>query len=200
MLTRGSFARIPSPIPRCPQPARLMLACRSDVGLRLFRTGSAATLPVSRLAQCSCSLGSACSLIPPQRDLLAQRLRPRPSPARAAPGVSGWSISCRVGYPPPTGSARPFHGARESRVNVQLPDCRDPLLVGHLEAEADELWSFVDKKADKQWLWLALDVRSHQVLLFMSPIAVEKARGSYKTSSRRPIVSTPRFTRMLIRP
>ena len=30
------------------------------------------------------------------------------------PVASGWSDSCRVGYPPPTGVTRPFHGARET--------------------------------------------------------------------------------------
>ena len=32
--------------------------------------------------------------------------------------------------------------------------------------EADELCSFVGKKANKQWLWLALDARSRQILAF----------------------------------
>ena len=32
--------------------------------------------------------------------------------------------------------------------------------------EVDELWSFVGKKANPQWLWLALDARSCQVLAF----------------------------------
>jgi hypothetical protein len=36
---------------------------------------------------------------------------PVPLPARHAPTASGWSNSCRVGYLPPTGSTRPFHGA-----------------------------------------------------------------------------------------
>jgi len=30
----------------------------------------------------------------------------------------------------------------------------------------DELWSFVGKKANPQWLWLALDVGSRQILAF----------------------------------
>jgi insertion element IS1 protein InsB len=35
-----------------------------------------------------------------------------------------------------------------------------------LEAEVDELWSFVRRRADKQWLWLAFDKESRQVLAF----------------------------------
>jgi insertion element IS1 protein InsB len=35
-----------------------------------------------------------------------------------------------------------------------------------LQAEADDMWSFVGKKANKQWVWLAIDVESRQVLAF----------------------------------
>jgi insertion element IS1 protein InsB len=35
-----------------------------------------------------------------------------------------------------------------------------------LEAEVDELWSFVRRRADKQWLWLAFDKESRQVIAF----------------------------------
>jgi IS1 family transposase len=35
-----------------------------------------------------------------------------------------------------------------------------------LEAEVDELWSFVRRRADKQWLWLAFDSETRQVLGF----------------------------------
>lgn len=35
-----------------------------------------------------------------------------------------------------------------------------------LEAEADELWSFVGSKANKQWVWLAFDPETKQVLAF----------------------------------
>ena len=35
-----------------------------------------------------------------------------------------------------------------------------------LEAEADELWSFVGNKANKQWIWIALDTRTKQVIAF----------------------------------
>jgi insertion element IS1 protein InsB len=56
--------------------------------------------------------------------------------------------------------------AAPAHLNVQVPQGCDPLLVHPLEAEADELCSFVGKKANKQWLWLALDARSRQVLAF----------------------------------
>src|SRR4051794_31245511 len=55
--------------------------------------------------------------------------------------------------------------AAPAHLNVQMQGC-EPLLVHPLEAEADELCSFVGKKANKQWLWLALDARSRQVLAF----------------------------------
>ncbi len=44
------------------------------------------------------------------------------------------------------------------------PDRRLQLL--RWEAEADELWSFVGSKANKQWVWLAFDPTTRQVLAF----------------------------------
>jgi insertion element IS1 protein InsB len=35
-----------------------------------------------------------------------------------------------------------------------------------LEAEADELWSFVQRKANRQWIWVAMDATTHQVMAF----------------------------------
>jgi insertion element IS1 protein InsB len=35
-----------------------------------------------------------------------------------------------------------------------------------LEAEADEMWSFVQKKANKQWSWLAMDATTRQIIAF----------------------------------
>jgi insertion element IS1 protein InsB len=58
-----------------------------------------------------------------------------------------------------------YEGA-PAHLNVQLPERPDPLLVTPLEVEADELWSFIGKKANPQWLWLALDVRSRQIIAF----------------------------------
>jgi IS1 family transposase len=58
---------------------------------------------------------------------------------------------------------------------AELPDdlnVRVPARAGRrvamlrLEAEADELWSFVGKKANKRWVWIAIDVATRQVLAF----------------------------------
>ena len=111
VLTREPFARMSTSLPRRLGPVHALLASRTDGGLRPFIAGSALTLAVSRPARRSLMFQPACSLAP-LGDLLHQRLRPGPLPSRAAPVTSGWSNSCRVGYLPPTGFSRPFHGAR----------------------------------------------------------------------------------------
>jgi insertion element IS1 protein InsB len=40
------------------------------------------------------------------------------------------------------------------------------VVIRRLEAEADELWSFVGKQANKPWLWLAMDAKTRQVIAF----------------------------------
>jgi insertion element IS1 protein InsB len=35
-----------------------------------------------------------------------------------------------------------------------------------LEAEADEMWSFVQQKTNKQWIWIAMDAKTRQVIAF----------------------------------
>jgi insertion element IS1 protein InsB len=49
---------------------------------------------------------------------------------------------------------------------VALVSPQHPVHLLRLEAEVDELWSFVRRRADKQWLWLAFDKESRQVLAF----------------------------------
>jgi insertion element IS1 protein InsB len=52
-----------------------------------------------------------------------------------------------------------------------------PVHLLRLEAAVDELWSFVGCRADKQWLWLAFDKESRQVLAFsVSDRSRESAR------------------------
>lgn len=40
------------------------------------------------------------------------------------------------------------------------------LLLFHVESEIDEMWSFVLKKENKQWVWLALDPNTKQIIGF----------------------------------
>ncbi len=52
-------------------------------------------------------------------------------------------------------------------LNVKPP----PKLAGgvkllRLEAEADEMWSFAGGKTNKQWIWLAIDTETKQVIAF----------------------------------
>ena len=51
-------------------------------------------------------------------------------------------------------------------LHVQLPAQPTAVLLSRLEAEADEMWSFVQKKANKQWIWTAMDAISRQIIAF----------------------------------
>jgi IS1 family transposase len=51
-------------------------------------------------------------------------------------------------------------------LQAQLPVRPTAMVIRRLEAEADEMWSFVGKKANKQWLWTAMDAKTRQVMAF----------------------------------
>jgi insertion element IS1 protein InsB len=40
------------------------------------------------------------------------------------------------------------------------------ILIGGLRVEVDEVWCFVQKKANPQWLWLAMDKETRRILAF----------------------------------
>ena len=42
----------------------------------------------------------------------------------------------------------------------------DKLLIYSLESEVDEMWSFVGSKSNKQWIWIAMDAVSRQIIAF----------------------------------
>ncbi len=52
---------------------------------------------------------------------------------------------------------RCYAGVRQ-RLQVQ------PKAKGHLGVKMDELWSFVNDKGNKQWVWLALDVATREIV------------------------------------
>jgi insertion element IS1 protein InsB len=39
-------------------------------------------------------------------------------------------------------------------------------IIGRLYVEADEMWSFVRQKANKQWVWMAMDQQTRQIIAF----------------------------------
>jgi IS1 family transposase len=39
------------------------------------------------------------------------------------------------------------------------------VVLSQLEAEADAMWSFVQKKANRQWLWIAMDATARQIMV-----------------------------------
>jgi insertion element IS1 protein InsB len=49
---------------------------------------------------------------------------------------------------------------------VRLPNRPTDVVLLRLEAEADEMWSFVQPKANKQWIWIAMDAKTRQVIAF----------------------------------
>jgi transposase-like protein len=63
-----------------------------------------------------------------------------------------------------------FMGARfqaaPEHLHVKPPHGTPAVILQRLEAELDELWSFVGKKANRQWVWIAMDAATRQVLAF----------------------------------
>jgi IS1 family transposase len=56
--------------------------------------------------------------------------------------------------------------ALPDHLHVQPVTCTRNVVIQRLEVEADEMASFVQKKANKQWFWIAMDARSRQVIAF----------------------------------
>lgn len=59
-------------------------------------------------------------------------------------------------------------------LHIQFPGSPGDVIVQQLYAEADEMCSFVRKKANKQWLWIAMDTRRAKSLRFTPGIVVGK--------------------------
>jgi hypothetical protein len=72
--------------------------------------------------------------------------------------------------------------------------------IRQLEAEADEPWSFVAKKVNKQWLWIAMDATTRQSIAFHRGAAVVTVLKSCGPISPRSTVNRPRFIRTDMKP
>ena len=51
-------------------------------------------------------------------------------------------------------------------LHVQLPARPTAVVMSRWAAEADEMWSFGQKKANKQWMWIAMDAQTRQIIAF----------------------------------
>ena len=51
-------------------------------------------------------------------------------------------------------------------LNFGVKTFAEELIIYTLESEIDEMLSFVGKKANKQWVWIAMDVSSRQIIAF----------------------------------
>ena len=54
--------------------------------------------------------------------------------------------------------------ALPDHLHAQPTTCHGNVMLRRLEVEADEMASCVQKKANKQWIWIALDVKTRQVI------------------------------------
>lgn len=53
---------------------------------------------------------------------------------------------------------------------------------GPLTIECDELWSFVGKKSQKQWIWLALDRKTREIVgVFLGNRSRQSARKLWES-------------------
>jgi insertion element IS1 protein InsB len=56
--------------------------------------------------------------------------------------------------------------ALPDHLHVQPVTYTQNVMIQRLDVEADEVSSFVQKKANKQWIWIAMDARTRQVIAF----------------------------------
>ncbi len=56
--------------------------------------------------------------------------------------------------------------ALPDHLHVQPVTCNQDVMIRRLEVEADEMASFVQQKANKQWIWIAMDAQTRQVMAF----------------------------------
>jgi len=56
--------------------------------------------------------------------------------------------------------------ALPDHLHVQPVTSPREVIIGRLDVEADEMWSFVKQKANKQWVWIAMDQQTRQIIAF----------------------------------
>ena len=51
-------------------------------------------------------------------------------------------------------------------LNCEVKAETERLIIHTFESEIDEMFSFVGNKANKQWIWIAMDTKSRQIVAF----------------------------------
>jgi insertion element IS1 protein InsB len=82
--------------------------------------------------------------------------------------------------------------ALPDHLHVQPITCHGNVMLRRLEVEADEMASFVQKKANKQWIWIAMDATTRQVMAFH---VGDRSRKSAKRLWRRFLMHTASMRR-----
>ena len=60
-----------------------------------------------------------------------------------------------------------LYAALPDDLNIDISQVHKSIIqLVQLEAEADEIWSFVASKENKQWVWIAIDIHTKQVIAF----------------------------------
>ena len=88
-----------------------------------------------------------------QRTVIEHLLRECISPRGICRAV-GVSLPCLLHFLVERFASCPDH------LHVQLLVDPTDVVIQRLEAEADEMWSFVGKKANKPWIWMAMDAKT----------------------------------------
>jgi IS1 family transposase len=94
-----------------------------------------------------------------QRTLSEHLLREHISPRRICRAV-GVSLPWLLHFMVECFAACPDH------LHIWRPAGPTEVVIQQLEAEADEMWSFVEKRANKPWIWMAMDAQTRQVIAF----------------------------------
>lgn len=94
-----------------------------------------------------------------QRDLLKKLLLER-IPLRGISRVVGVSLRGLLNFITHVSEEAPDH------LNVELRFVGKTIAIQVLESEVDELWRVVGRKANKQWVWRALDKQTRHIIAF----------------------------------
>jgi hypothetical protein len=78
-----------------------------------------------------------------------------------------------------------FQAAPE-HLHVKPPVISPAVILQRLEAELDELWSFVGTKTNRQWVWVAMDATTRQVIAFhVSDRSSQSAQALWEVTAQR---------------